>query len=137
MSARSILNYNTDAKLKNCIDETANFITNIIETTYNVAGPTQILRDCIHFFLIHKTFIVVKMPVDEQYQFIIIHPELDDVSINMEPIPRLTFTRYLPLSQKEERLVIGENNFKVYEGSIADINFPELLRFLGYTEIQQ
>jgi len=133
MGARSLYNYNSDPKVKELIDADAVSLTNQIEQIYSVVGPTQTLLEAIKFYLIHKTFIIVKTIVNGDNTFSIMHPELDDIKLSMEPIPTLTLVRYLPLSQKEEKLLIGDDRFKFYEGSIADINFSELLTFIGYT----
>jgi hypothetical protein len=36
------------------------------------------------------------------------------------------------MTQKEDKLVIGEDNFKFIEGAIADIDWDSFLTFLGF-----
>jgi hypothetical protein len=133
MGARSIYNYNADPHIKNIIDSMAPAIAAKIESEYAMTGPSDILTDIIAFYMLHGTVIVVKIIVDNATSFLLLHPEYDDVAIDMEPTAKLTLAKYLPKTQKEERLVFGDTNFKIYEGSLADISYIELLRFLGYS----
>ncbi len=132
MGAQSIINYTTDTKLKAVIDDCATKLTDKIEITYAMHGPSNTLTEVIRFFLIHHTAIIVKSIGITPSIFTVLHPEYDDVKVSMEPTPRLTITKYLPLSQKETTTVMDATRFKILEGSFADVDIGGLLTFLGY-----
>ena len=136
MSGRAQYTYNSDPKLKDLIDTITPALVTQVETSYNMEkGMKDVLTDFLKFYLIHGMAIVAKTVSSTAASYTILHPELDDVTVQMEPTPTLTLTRILPLTQTEDRLVIGEPLFRMYAGSLSDIDFKRLLVFLGYTEI--
>ena len=143
MSARSTFLYNSDARLRNVIDTAAVELAGIIEGTYEVNSMTEIpqipeaLRKTLRFYLTHGICILVKHDdeVNSETYFSQMHPDFNDLKINMEPSPRLTISRFIPRIQREEKIVLGSDKFRVYRGGIADMDFQDLLTFLGYTSI--
>jgi len=134
MSGRATLTYQTDPRIKDLIDTSSVEMTQSVVRVFNLTdgGPVEALQQFLNFFLIHHMAVVIKMPNGATGQIVILHPEMDDLSISMEPIPRLTLTKFLPMTQKEDKLVIGEDNFKFIEGAIADIDWDSFLTFLGF-----
>ena len=143
MSAgRAILAYNSDSKLRQVIDTTADAFAENMEIAFGADAMEETpevlvaLRSVAKYFLIQGVCIVVKhVPVAPETvtTFSLLHPDFDDVRVNMEPSPRLTITRYIPALKKTESLVLGEALFRVYRGGLSDIDMKDLMTFLGYT----
>jgi hypothetical protein len=143
MSAgRAILAYDSDPKLREVIDATAGAFAENMEIAYGADAMTAqpeipaTLREITKFFLKHGIIIVVKHTQAEPTDplaFSLLHPDYDDVKVNMEPSPRLTITRYIPALKKTESTVLGEAAFRVYRGGLTDIDMEDLMTFLGYT----
>lgn len=142
MNGRALYTYNSDLKLQEVIDASANAMAENIEIAYGTdsmsAAPEipATLREVMKHFLIYGNLILVKHPPvapATEVRFSVMHTDFDDVKINMEPTPRMTITRYIPATKKTESVVLGEEHFRVYRGGLTDISLQDLLVFLGYT----
>jgi len=141
MTGRAIYTYNSNPKLKQVIDSSAEAVAASMELAHGADAMTgteipATLREVVKHYLIHGEVIVVKhisTDVPAVTSFSILHPDFDDVKVNMEPSPRLTLTRYVPALKKEEKIVLADTLFRVYRGGFTDIDMLDLLTFLGYT----
>lgn len=141
MSARSTFIYDSDSRLREVVDMMSEEMAGIVESTYSADSMAaipqipQALRDTFKFYLKHGICVLVKHEDSEsgETHFSQLHPDADDMKIHLQPTPRLTIARYVPRIRREESIVLGEDKFRVFKGGVTDIDFADLLTFLGYT----